>query len=92
MSTLHNRGGARPGAGRPSKGANARKRVAVMLTPDNQARLEAEAARQGVSRSELVNRLLEQLPPAPGSLHLNDTEAAPLLALIDDLDRELEQD
>ena len=55
------RGGARPGAGRPLKYGDERTRkVGLWLTESIDLWLSEEAERQGVSRSEVVQRILER--------------------------------
>ena len=55
------RGGARPGAGRPPKYGDERTRkVGLWLTESIDAWLTQEAERQGVTRSEVTQRILER--------------------------------
>lgn len=55
------RGGARKGAGR-KRGENSRNvRVSFTVTPTADAKLKVAAEAQGVSRNDIVNRLLESL-------------------------------
>lgn len=60
MSSLHNRGGKREGAGRPKREDQARRRIQIMLSPENLARLDLESAKRGLSKSELINRSLNR--------------------------------
>lgn len=55
------RGGARPGSGR-KRGENSRNiRASFNLSPKAAAALQAAADRDGCSRNDLINRLLEAL-------------------------------
>lgn len=55
------RGGARPGAGR-KRGDNSRNiRTSFVLSPLADANLRRYAEANGVSRNDVINRLLEQL-------------------------------
>lgn len=61
MEKLHNRGGARPGAGRKSnhsQGLTKRKNVAITLDPETLQALDEWAAAQKISRSEGIQRVL----------------------------------
>ena len=58
---LHNRGGKRPGAGRPTKadrGQVKRRAVTLTLEPATVAALDAWAGSEGIARSEAADRLL----------------------------------
>lgn len=58
-----NRGGARKGAGRKSIGvSNKSATVAVRLRPELKDRLFQAADEVGISVSEFLSRLIEQLP------------------------------
>jgi Ribbon-helix-helix protein, copG family len=57
------RGGKRPGAGRPATGRDPV--TAVRLPPDLLDRLDAIAVDQGVSRSEMMRRILAAYVEAP---------------------------
>lgn len=59
------RGGARAGAGR-KRGENSRNiRVSFMLSPLADTALKDAAQREGVSRNDIVNRLLESMAGTP---------------------------
>lgn len=55
------RGGRRAGAGRKASADSKSVRVSFTITPDAARKLQLAAEGAGVSRNELVNRLLESL-------------------------------
>ena len=58
-----NWGGAREGAGRKAVNPSAKKvSVTFALSPEHKARIQAAAAAAGLSASEFLSRLIEQLP------------------------------
>lgn len=60
MTNPPQRGGSRPGAGRP-KSAVRKVSLTVSLPPANKARIDAKARANGVSSSELVKRWSDRL-------------------------------
>ncbi|MBQ8422563.1 MAG: ribbon-helix-helix protein, CopG family [Bacteroidales bacterium] len=54
-------GGARPGAGRKAISGVRRESLTLTVTPETRAKLDRLAADQGISLSELINRLAATL-------------------------------